>query len=411
MVMIKTFRARSLPLALAKVREELGPDAAVLATRDVRGGFLGFGGRGVEVTASSSIQVPSRLPEIDRSLTSISASASLPVSTPNEANIPSDNVPPKDAKSGPSKNLPERSARRQTDQLESMTKKLVAAPNDHRFTKPQGQVTPDPRHVEIMNELLHSGMDPTWARHLLQVVEQSLTPAQWDDPLLVRGKLAHWVHSQLSISPPIEIPDRTQPYVVALVGPTGVGKTTTIAKLAARFTLEDKLKVGLITIDTFRIGAVDQLRRYAEIMSLPMSVVETEQEMQSAIQQLRDCRIIFIDTAGRTPRDTTQIDWLKKMLQAANVDETHLVLSATTSPGNFQDALHRHAHIQPNRLVLSKIDEVRGLGELFPVLRQTKLPMSYVTTGQNVPKDIEPAATTRIAAFMIGQCELDSCRS
>lgn len=383
MIKIKTFRAKNLQLALAMVREELGPDAAVLSTRDVRGGLFGLGGKQVEVTASSSIQVPSRFShEEDESITDWQPSvertrageryAETPSSTSRDYTLHEPTV-----------------ARRQTDRLESMAQEA----------RQRSHASP---HVEIMNEMLHSGMDPAWARHLLHLVEQSLSADQWQDAMMVRGKLTQWVQSQLAVAPPIQLPVRPQPYVVAMVGPTGVGKTTTLAKLAAAFTLNEKVQVGLITIDTFRVGAVEQLRKYAEIMHLPMAVVESEDQMGRAMAHLAGCRLIFIDTAGRTPRDTSQLDILKGMLNKAQVDETHLVLSATTSAGSFQDAFHRYAAVRPNRMVLSKLDEVRGLGELFPMLRQSQVPIAYVTIGQQVPQDIEIASKTALASSMLG---------
>lgn len=372
---IKTFRAKNLQRALARVRDELGPDAAVLATRDIGGGLTSWWtGNRVEVTASTSVQVHTRLPGVE-------------LAEPAEATSHEES--------------PRRieKARRQTDQLESMAQLIP------RMVTPVAENPLSRVHQDIYNELLSAGMDTVWARHLLQIAQESLTEEQWLDPIMVRGKLTYWVQSQLSIAPPIQLGQhRSRPFVVALVGPTGVGKTTTLAKLAAGFTLEEKLKVGLITIDTFRIGAVEQLSKYAEIMNLPMAVVESENEMQSAIQKMSDCRLIFIDTAGRTPRDASQLELLQGMLLAAQPDETHLVMSATTSANSFIDAMHRYSVVAPNRLVLSKLDEVRGLGELFPALRQKTLPIAYVTTGQNVPRDIESAKQTRLAAFMLGHC-------
>ncbi len=293
--------------------------------------------------------------------------------------------------------------KRQTDQLESLTGHQLRMASMARESSHDDRFA----HCEsLMREMLGAGMDPMWARHLLQIAQESLSIEQWQDPLYVRGRVTHWVQSQLPIAPPIQAPNRERPYVIAMVGPTGVGKTTTLAKLAAGFTLEEKLQVGLITIDTFRIGAVEQLRKYAEIMSLPMAVVESAEEMKSAVQRLSQCRLLFIDTAGRTPRDAEQLDVLRSLLQAAQPDETHLVLSATTSVGSCQDAMHRYSVVQPNRMVLTKLDEVRGLGELFPMLRQATVPLSYVTTGQNVPEDIEAAQQTRLAAFMLGHCSL-----
>ncbi len=119
--------------------------------------------------------------------------------------------------------------------------------------------------------------------------------------------------------------------MVALVGPTGVGKTTTIAKLAANFRLRDGIRMGLVTVDTYRIAAVEQLRTYAEIIDLPMKVVTSPREMRRALEELQGLDLILIDTAGRSPRDELKIQELKSLLNEAQVDEVHLVLSLTVA--------------------------------------------------------------------------------
>ncbi len=150
-------------------------------------------------------------------------------------------------------------------------------------------------------------------------------PGQWIDCL------KQVVARCIQIASPIAVP-KGQKRVVALVGPTGVGKTTTIAKLAAGFPTAGKRKVGLITIDTFRIAAVQQLNAYAEIMDLPMEVVEDAKQMPAALERMSDVDLILIDTAGRSPRSDARISQLRQMLQAARPDETHLVVSATSKP-------------------------------------------------------------------------------
>ena len=153
-------------------------------------------------------------------------------------------------------------------------------------------------------------------------------------------------HLQRSVARELRIgsPIRTQPgdrRVVALVGPTGVGKTTTVAKLAAGFRIEARRRVGLLTIDTFRIAAVQQLKAYAEIMDLPMEVVEKPDHMRPALERLGDVDLVLIDTAGRSPRSDARIDQLVELLRSAQPDETHLVLSATSSASTIQSALAR----------------------------------------------------------------------
>jgi flagellar biosynthesis protein FlhF len=190
--------------------------------------------------------------------------------------------------------------------------------------------------------------------------------------------------------------------LVALVGPTGVGKTTTIAKLAANFRLKQQLRVGLITVDTYRIAAVEQLRTYADIIDLPMHVVSTPREMRQAVERTAELDLVLIDTAGRSPRDDVKIRELRAFLVEAAADEVHLVLSATASSRALLQTAERFAAVGPNRLLLTKTDEAPGLGTTLPVLRRGELPLSYLTHGQNVPEDIAPADHRGVAEMIVG---------
>jgi flagellar biosynthesis protein FlhF len=187
-----------------------------------------------------------------------------------------------------------------------------------------------------------------------------------------------------------------------LIGPTGVGKTTTIAKLAANFRLRDQHHVGLITVDTYRVAAVEQLRTYADIIDLPMEVVSTPREMRQAVERLAHLDLILLDTAGRSPRDNVQIQELKSLLAEAQPDETHLVLSSVTSTRALTKTAERFADVGADALVLTKLDEATGLGNLLPLLRSCRLPLSYVTNGQNVPDDIDQADCRKLAREVLG---------
>lgn len=191
-----------------------------------------------------------------------------------------------------------------------------------------------------------------------------------------------------------------RPQVVALVGPTGVGKTTTIAKLAANLMLREGRKVGLITIDTYRIAAIDQLRKYAEIISAPLCVVSDAAQMRPAMAQMADCDFILIDTAGRSPRDASKLEELAAFLGAAAPDEVHLVLSTVGAMGSVSLALESFAGVRADRLVFTKLDEAAHVGVILEVAGRMDLPLSYVTHGQDVPNDIEVASATRLALMM-----------
>src|SRR5438477_8619702 len=152
--------------------------------------------------------------------------------------------------------------------------------------------------------------------------------------MLAKAGIARMVEEEVRVTGPIRMPAGMR-RLVALVGPTGVGKTTTIAKLAANFRLKEKRRIGLITVDTYRIAAVEQLRTYADIIDLPMAVVSTPREMREAVARMGDLELILMDTAGRSPRDEVKIQELKSMLGEAEADEVHLVLSGTAGAASL----------------------------------------------------------------------------
>ena len=209
------------------------------------------------------------------------------------------------------------------------------------------------------------------------------------------------VESDIRVAGPIAItPGRCR--LVALVGPTGVGKTTTIAKLAANFRLKEKRRVGLITVDTYRIAAVEQLRTYADIIDLPMHVVSTPREMRETVEKMSHLDLILLDTAGRSPKDEIRLQELKAFVGEAGADEVHLVLSSVADARTLQQTAERFAAIGVTSLILTKLDEAHGLGNLLPLLRSSGLPLSYVTDGQDVPDDIQTADARRLASTILG---------
>jgi flagellar biosynthesis protein FlhF len=259
-----------------------------------------------------------------------------------------------------------------------------------------------PELFEIFTQLIDADMEDEIARELIFGLRQSGTPEQLADPTASRALLSAMVESSIRCTSPI-LPQPGRRKVVALVGPTGVGKTTTIAKLAANFRLRDGIKMGLVTVDTYRIAAVEQLRTYAEIIDLPMKVVTSPQEMRQALDELAGLDLILIDTAGRSPRDEPRIQELKTMLAEASVDEVHVVMSLSASVRSIRMTCEQFGAVSPTALILTKLDEAAGMGSLLSVSKQVTLPVSYLTTGQDVPEDIEPASSTRISRLVLGQ--------
>lgn len=372
---VRTYRARSIQDALRLIREDLGPDASVLHTREVNAGVLGgiFGGRQIEVTASTEINVPSRLQ-------GATASSIAPV-----ADAPGSLLEDNEFRSRLRDNL--------YDHGPSLVDQL-----SHRDSGGRTQRTA--AMFKLLTDLVDNGIPDVHAKELLETVKRRVKPYDADDEQALFHHVAQIVEEQLRVRGPIRmLPGRCK--TVALVGPTGVGKTTTIAKLAANFRLQQKCRVGLITVDTYRIAAVEQLQTYAQIMDLPMEVVGTTSEMRAARQKMDEFDLVLIDTAGRSPRDDAHLQELRQMLAAAQADEIHLVLSSVTSDSALQRSLTQFRSVGATHLLLSKVDEASALGSLLPLLKQCELPLTYVTNGQSVPSDIAPAQRSSLARMLV----------
>lgn len=335
---IRTFRAASLQDALEEIRRQMGSDASVLHTRQVREGWMGWLGRTtVEVTAG--------------------------LRDPNE-----------------------------TAPLRIIEETLEPSPLHFRF----------PVELQDLRTMLGlAGVDEPIAdrwiseTHAFGVsIPGGVMAGGWLDCL------RHTVMRNVRLSSPIHCPIGKR-RIVALVGPTGVGKTTTIAKLAAGFRLEAKRRVGLITIDTFRIAAVQQLQAYAEIMELPMEVVDDPKQMRAALDRLADVDLVLIDTAGRSPRSDARVAQLRSMLDAASPDETHLVVSATSSRETITNILDGFAPVQPTAMILTKLDEAVQTAGPLSALDGRELPINYITNGQQVPDDIRVADADVLTAPLL----------
>jgi flagellar biosynthesis protein FlhF len=194
---------------------------------------------------------------------------------------------------------------------------------------------------------------------------------------------------------------KNSPRIIALVGPTGVGKTTTTAKLAAMYALNRGNKVALITMDIFRVGAVEQLKTYSRIMGIPLEVASTPKELEKAVEKHSDCDLIVIDTAGRSHKDKEKLDEMKNFLDNKIPIEIYLCLSATTKDRELKEILNRFSVFQIGKVVFTKIDESESLGNMVNLLMKENLQIAYFTTGQRVPEDIEVATSAKLAEMIL----------
>ena len=248
--------------------------------------------------------------------------------------------------------------------------------------------------------LIKNEVDADIARKLMDQTASRLSPGAGVND--TAAQLSGFFSGILGKPETIRAGTAGKPSVVIFVGPTGVGKTTTLAKIAANYLLNQKKAVGLITADTYRIAAVEQLKTYAEILGIPVSVVYTAADMKEAISQHSDKDIILIDTAGRSHRNKAQFEELKTLIAASGADEVYLVLSATTSLRNCKEILSSYEFLTNYKLIFTKTDEAPVQGIILNVKYYTGKSLSYITNGQSVPDDIETANIEKITKNLIG---------
>lgn len=383
----KTYQARSMADALRQVKEDLGHDAVILHTRTFqRGGLLGLGRRRmVEISATDLQHAVPREPAATAAPRRFGP-APLAAAVRLESAEASTNNAAFDAGADPA-------VRGELKEMRILLDQVLRETKASRLPDVPAEL------VEFYTQLVSRHVADDLARQLLV----DLSPVA-DRPDEVRRLLRERIAAWLPTSGPIGVAS-SRPWVVALVGPTGVGKTTTLAKLAANAKLRDGRRVGLVTVDTYRIAAVEQLRTYAGILEIPVEVASSPEDMPTVLQRLAACDVIFIDTAGRSPHDEPRIAELQAILAAARPDEVHLVLSSTHGESSAVQAVRRFAMLGADRIVLTKLDEAVGLGVVLSVLRVVNLRLSYVTDGQSVPSDIAEADALVLAARVLDSCD------
>ncbi len=234
-------------------------------------------------------------------------------------------------------------------------------------------------------------------------LKHTLTVDELDDYDFVQDTVIEWIGESITI-------DRdgfNTSRVVILVGPTGVGKTTTIAKLAAVHgigTHGNKAKtVRMLTIDNYRIGAQKQIETYGEIMDIPVAVVETYHELQQKISLFNDADLILVDTIGKSPKDYEQLAEMRKVLDACgSTSEVYLAMSATTKVSDVKEILQQFEPFGYRSIILTKLDETMRIGNIISVLHEKRKSLTYITDGQIVPQDIEPARVMRLLKNLEG---------
>jgi len=374
-MIIKTYVADNVQEAFYKVKSEMGKDAIILQTKYVKkGGFLGlFSKRMVEVVAANDINTTG-------------SSAKKQMSIPPY-------IPPIKDQSG--KNIEE--LKSEINEVKTLLKNLYEMKSNFSETS---SVEPHfkPFYDKMTSMELHSEV----IDEIFKNVSKRLNGNS--DEKLVYNLVKEELCSYLNKIEPIETEKHS---VVAFVGPTGVGKTTTIAKLAANFTLYQKKKVAMITADTFRVGAIEQLKLYGELLEIPVVVAYRPEDLKNIMKELTDYDILLVDTMGSSPNNRMQIRKMKNILDTIEPTEIHLVLSATTKTGELDNILENYRELKYNKILITKLDETRTYGIIANALSLSKCCLSYITMGQNVPDDIKIASSENIAELILGESKYE----
>jgi len=403
---IKRFVGRTLKDATEQMRKDLGPDAVVLNSRNIpRQGQLSFLAKEMfEVTAAvDDVTPPRRNPYARRTAAALAdgeereapEAAEDPVESLRKVAERFQQRPAGDGERK-GKHGAEEFAQLKLE-LSEMRGTLSTVVEHLKYDRMPAL----PEHLRALYmTLVNQDVEARLAADLVQSVYASA--AAEEKPLGAKAAERAVLEAMAGLVPPSPETKtrRRRTHVAALVGPTGVGKTTTVAKLAAINKLIHHRSVGLVSADTYRIGAIEQLRTFAAIADIPMEVAYKPAELAAAIRKFRDKDIVFIDTVGRSQRSPKELTDLARFIDAADPDDIHLVLSAATSTKNALDIIEKFRVLKPNRLLFSKLDEAVTLGGLLSVASRDRLPVSFVTTGQTVPDDIVRVDPARFAQMV-----------
>jgi len=446
------FRAQTLDQAYLSMRRSLGDEAIVVRTGTVPyGGLLGrfLGQTMVELTASATVEEPvenltSRgLTAIERKYRATNADTPLERSDVLVAPVGSDErvhdtvaffknlISDAQKRVGiqPAKKSP-LDAAPTGEPTPPMEDGNAARATVLPFEPPEARVSPESSITEIrdditeMREMLDvlstevpgAGLPPEFVQHYRMLLKHGVTRLRaaslvktaagrgdlraFRDPRIFLERLKMEIRRSVTATGGIALSAGTRK-IVALVGATGVGKTTNLAKLAALYCVQERVRVGVITTDTYRVAAPDQLQVYTNIIDIEMKVVHDPAEMKAAIRDFENRDLVLIDTAGGSPFNREQMTELRDLLDAAEPQEVHLLVSANTALEDVRDVVTHFSILNPTSLFFTKLDETRRYGPLYCLAAEAGLPLSYFSLGQNVPDDIMPASPGTVAKLVI----------
>lgn len=389
-MLIKKFQAASEQEALQLAKQELGKDVIITHIKSIKpkGIYRLFKKPIVEVTAAVDRDETYERESFRQAYTETAPQSLFDIRLPKEAEHSS-------------------AIEQKLDSLQTMLEKqlkeqtAVPVPAEKEEKEPEEMTKTMACVRMIYNQMIDNEVEEVYANKVIAEIEHSLKPDTSVDNILsgIYQKLV----LKLGQTKPLEFEEGNTKFVF-FIGPTGVGKTTTIAKLASTLKINKKAKVAMFTADTYRIAAVDQLRSYANILNIPLRVIYSEEELKEAVEDFSSYDIVLIDTAGRSHKNKEQRDDMERLLHAVPEEkrETFLVLSVTTKYRDLIQITEAYSGITNYNLIFTKLDETGAIGNIFNVRMLTEAPLSYTTFGQNVPDDIAQINPQSIAKQLLG---------
>jgi len=385
---IKRYMGKDMQEVMLKVKFDLGSNAIILNTRKIKQkGFLKFFNRPlVEVLAA--VDETATIPRQD-----VSSPKKELLSRVEETETVSEISQQYDKKD----NMFDLEMK--INQIGELLQKIYS---DIKPQNKTGQRSESSNILDIFeNNLIANNVDRSVPAEIIGRVRNSVSnDANINE---VATKIYNEISELLGEARTIEMQtEKDSAKVVIFVGPTGVGKTTTLAKLAAIFSINYKKDLGIITSDTYRIAAVEQLKTYTEILGIPIKVIYSPEEIQEAISSFQDKDLILIDTAGRSHKDEKQFEELKQIIELGNPDEVFLLISSTTDYNVCKEIVQSYSFIKDYKIIITKMDEGTSPGMILNIKNLTKNSLSYITVGQSVPDDIEVIDISSIAKNVMG---------
>ena len=402
-MIIKKYQGASEADAVQKAKDDLGKDAVIMNVKMVKQRGLSrlFKKSYTEVTAA--VDEPEHRKEESKPSRPRSYSQES-TRTVRETEAMKEAAAAQEADTVPQKQVADKTSaiEERLDTLAQMLERQIQDPKQEEMASEE-EKTSD-RNSKIIklvyDQLINNEVTEENAKEILNEIDNKRQNLQLDDLL---ASVYQKIVLKLGQMKTIELPEE-HPKLVFFVGPTGVGKTTTIAKLASRYKLEKECRLAIITADTYRVAAVEQIRTYANILSVPIDVVYSADELKQSIEKYREYDLILIDTAGRSHKNEEQKEDLRQLLEVARDydQEIYLVVSATTKYRDLVKITQTYSDISSYRLLFTKTDETGALGNILNIRMLTQAPLSYMTFGQNVPDDISETDAQYIAKQLLG---------